>query len=152
MREINIQNTTVHTFDGLDIVIPNGEVVGNQLINWTKKDPYFRLHVPFGVAYGSDRKKVCEIVEEAARKVPATVTGNKKVRDPEVWLTEFGSSSLNFELIVWVNVYRSRGRNYLRSQYLAEIHQALADSNITIPFPQQDLYIKSVPENFMVKK
>ena len=85
------------------------------------------------------------MVREAALKVSYTMKESQGVRDSEVWLVEFGPSSLNFELVVWVNIFKSRGRRAMRAEYLSEIELALKANSIHIPFPQRDLYIKSLP-------
>lgn len=145
VTEVNVQKTTLHTFDGLDILVPNSSIVGDNIINWTKRDPFQRLHIPFCVAYGTDQKKVSKVVCEAAMKVRSTVTGISGVADPEVWLVEFGDSSLNFELVVWVNIFSSRGREAMKAAYLSEIELAFKENAIHIPFPQRDLYLKTFP-------
>ncbi len=145
ITEINVLKTTVHTFDGVDVLVPNSEIMGQRLINWTKKDSYHRLHVPFSVAYGTDQHDVHRVVNEAARCVPSTVLEIKGIPEPQVWLVSFGDSSLDFELIVWVNLRRSSGRSSLRAAYLGAIESALKRNDISIPFPQRDLHIRTVP-------
>jgi len=139
---VSVQNTIVHTFDGIDVIVPNSSIVGNKVINWTKKDPYQRLHIPFGVAYGTDQDKVSEVVREAALEVPCTLTSENGVKDPELWLVKFGDSSLDFELIVWVNIYRFSGRSSMKAAYLSAIEKAFKKHGVQIPFPQRDLHLK----------
>lgn len=153
ITEVNIQNTTLHTFDGLDILVPNSLLVGNKVVNWTKNDSHFRVHIPFSVAYGSDQKKVSEVVSKAALNVSYTTGKAHGLPEPEVWLVELGESSLNFELIVWVDFYR--GRTAIKSAYLPVIESALRENDIQIPFPQRDLHIKTIPlreKNQIIKK
>lgn len=145
--EVNVQSCTIHSFDGVDILVPNSTIVGNKVTNWTKKDPYLRIHVPFGVAYESDQDKVKEVVIEASEKIPYTITNNPSIPKPEVWLVNLGESSLDFELVVWVNFFKSRGRSAMKAAYLSEIIKALKSNNIKIPFPQRDIYLKAtLPE------
>lgn len=153
ITEVNVQNTTIHTFDGLDVLVPNSSIIGSNVVNWTKKDPYQRLHVPFGVAYGTEQAKVSEVVRQSALKIPFTMTESQGVNGPEVWLVEFGDSSLNFELVVWVNIYKARGKKAMRAEYLSEIELALKENNIHIPFPQRDLHLKTLPsKDFQITK
>ena len=146
ITEVNVQYTTLHTFDGLDILVPNSTIIGKNVINWTKKDPYQRLHIPFNVAYGTDQEKVSKIICEAALKVSDTVQTMRGVKNPEVWLVKLGESSLDFELVVWVNVFKSRGKGAMCAKYLCVIEIALRQNNIAIPFPQRDLHLKTLPE------
>lgn len=147
--DINFQNTVFHTWDGTDIVFPNAELLTQKFENWTLNDGFKRLHIPFGVAYGSDKELVTKAVLEAADRVPCTVKGYKNYADPAVWLTDFQDSALGFELVVWVNlnIYTSVG-SYIAA-YKWEIESALVANGIVIPFPQRDLHIKdglSIPK------
>lgn len=145
ITEVNVQNTTLHTFDGLDVLVPNSVLIASNVVNWTKGDPFQRIHVPFGVAYGTDQAKVSEVVCDVAKNVPYTMRASEGVSDPEVWLVAFGDSALNFELVVWVNIFKSRGRKAMKAEYLGEIELALKEHGISIPFPQRDLHIKNLP-------
>ncbi|MEX2305361.1 MAG: mechanosensitive ion channel domain-containing protein, partial [Waddliaceae bacterium] len=149
VMEVNVQNTTLHTFDSLDVLVPNSSVVGKNVINWTKNSSFLRYHVPFQVAYGTDQRLVSEVVSKAALKVDYTITDFPGIPEPDVWLVKFGDSSLHYELIVWIDLYQSKGQKGILAAYLSEIEFALAENNIHIPFPQRDLHIKSVPENMI---
>ena len=151
VEEIHVQNTRMHTFDGIDILIPNSTLFNSKTINWTTNDPYQRLHIPFGVAYGTDQDKVTETVIAVAKKIPSTLIGVKGTRDPEVWLVQFGDSSLNFELVVWVNIFLSSGRSSLKANYMSAIEKALKENGIQIPFPQRDLHLKTIAPNLSEK-
>lgn len=143
VTDINIQNTVIHTKDGTDIIVPNSEIISNRLVNWTLKDNFRRLHIPFGVAYDSDKEKVCQVVSESAKKVPCTVTNSDYYSDPQVWLVGFGDSCLNFELVVWVNVYGFGHKGSMKASFIWEIENALRENKISIPFPQREVRILS---------
>lgn len=147
VKEINTQSTVIHAFDGMDIVVPNGQLISLSIANWTLRDPFLRLHIPFGVAYGSDPQKVREVVLEAARQFESTLQDSK--REPQVWMKELGDSSMNFELVVWVNVFKYPRHNSTRAAYLEAIERSLVQHGIVIPFPQRDLHIKSSDVNFV---
>jgi potassium efflux system protein len=100
VREINIRSTLVTTNDNVDILVPNEEFIKAQVINWTLREARRRTHVPFGVAYGSDKELVRKAGFEAADEVEWTLKGMPG-RSPQVWLTKFGDSALEFELVVW---------------------------------------------------
>lgn len=141
VTEINVRYTRVTTNDDVDIVVPNSEFINGKVTNWTLKETYRRIHVPFGVAYGSDKKKVQEAGLSAAREVKSTLT--EAGREPEVWLVGFGDSSLNFELVVWVGREMAIAPSRAQAIYLWELETALRERGLEIPFPQRDLHIKS---------
>jgi len=137
---VNVQNTVLRTFDGIDVLVPNSRIVGEQVVNWTRRDPHMRLHIPFGVAYGTDQDKIKEVVCNTALSLSPTLSQEKGFANPDVWLLNFGDSSLDFELVVWVNIIRSGGRRRLRSIYLSAIEKAFKEHHIRIPFPQRDVH------------
>lgn len=139
--EVHMRATLIRTNDNVDILIPNAEICNGQLINWTLEDNHRRFRVPFGVAYGSDKNLVKQAVLEATENVSYTLSSPG--REPVVWMTGFGDSSLNFCLGVWVNPERVKKPTALMSDYLWAIDDALKKYNIEIPFPQRDLHIRS---------
>ncbi|MGA9854730.1 MAG: mechanosensitive ion channel domain-containing protein [Gammaproteobacteria bacterium] len=141
VSEINVRYTRITTNDSVDIVVPNSEFINGKLTNWTLKETYRRVHVPFGVAYGSDKNMVREAGLSAARAVKDTIM--EPGRAPEVWLVGFGDSSLNFELVVWVGQEMAIAPARTQAIYLWELETALRKSGLEIPFPQRDLHIRS---------
>ncbi|PIR00654.1 MAG: potassium transporter KefA [Nitrospinae bacterium CG11_big_fil_rev_8_21_14_0_20_45_15] len=150
VKEINVRTTLINTNDNIDIIVPNSELVGSSVINWTLREAVRRTHIPFGVAYGSDKDLVKQAVLEAAEIVPYTYKGHKN-RGPQVWLIEFGDSSLNFELIVWIKPEMVKRPAAVHAAYMWEIESALHKHNIEIPFPQRDLHLKSGFQNLFKK-
>jgi small-conductance mechanosensitive channel len=142
VREINIRSTLITTNDNIDILVPNSVFVNGHVMNWTLRDVNRRIHVPFGVAYGSDLDLVRSAVLEAAATVPHTLPGDD-TRKPQVWLTAFADSSLNFELIVWLTSNAVKRPGAVQADYLWAIHVALKKHGLEIPFPQRDLHIRS---------
>lgn len=141
VKAINTRFTRINTNDNIDILVPNSELVSNRLINWTMHEAMRRLHIPFGVAYGTDKELVKKAALEAAENVSYTVKDYPN-REPEVWLIEFGDSSLNFELLVWLRDGVKRPTRVLAA-YLWELETALRIYGIEIPFPQRDLHLRS---------
>lgn len=141
VTEISMRYTRVTTNDNLDIIVPNSEFINSRVTNWTLEDAYRRIHVPFGVAYGSDKELVREAGIAAAKSISGIVDSDD--RQPDVWLVNFGSSSLDFELVIWVGqeLVTSPGRTDAR--LLWAIETELSKRNIEIPFPQQDLHLRS---------
>ena len=140
VREINVRSTLVTTNDNVDILVPNSEFITNRVTNWTLREVYRRIRVPFGVAYGTDKDLVKKAALEAAENVPFTLKDNKR-REPQVWLVGFGDSSLDFELVVWLTDEAVRRPASVNAAYNWEIETALGKYGIEIPFPQRDLHI-----------
>ena len=143
VQAINIRSTQILTRDNLDILVPNSEFVNGRVTNWTLGDPTRRLLIPFGVAYGSNKDRVRQAALEAAARVEFTL--NEPGREPDVWLVNFGDSSLDFQLAVWVDPRRNLGKKNLHGSYLWELETSLAAHGINIPFPQRDLHIIPPP-------
>ena len=141
VKSINVRSTLINTNDNIDIVVPNSEFVTTRLTNWTLGERILRVRIPFGVAYGSDKELVRKAAQEAAGEVSYTLT-NMKGRDPEVWLVDFGESSLDFLLLVWVNRQGARRPTRTRAAYLWELESKLTEYGIEIPFPQRDLNLR----------
>lgn len=139
--EINMRATLVRTNDNIDILIPNADLVSGIVTNWTLADNVRRFRIPFGVAYGSDKEIVKKAALEAAKAVNYTLT--MPGRQPIVWMTGFGDSSINFTLGVWVSHEQVKRPTALMSDYLWALDDALRANNIEIPFPQRDLHIRS---------
>jgi potassium efflux system protein len=145
VTDMRIRSTTVKTFDNIDIVVPNSSFIQNNVINWTLEDPTRRLHIPFGVAYGTEVESVKKAVLEELEKSDLNYIHNDPDKTPEVWMVSMGSSSVDFELLVWVVWGNKLRPNALRSDFLILIYNALNKNGIQIPFPQLDLYVKQMP-------
>lgn len=141
VSEINMRYTRITTNDQVDIIVPNSEFINGRVINWTLGDLNRRMHIPFGVAYGTDKALVKECALKAAVSVSYTLTD--KQNELDVWLVNFGESSLNFELIVWVGLEGVRTPGKVHTKYLWAIETELAKAGIEIPFPQRDLHVRS---------
>jgi small-conductance mechanosensitive channel len=142
VKAINVRSTLINTNDNIDIVVPNSEFVTTRLTNWTLAERTRRMRIPFGVAYGSDKELVKKAALEAADEVPYTLT-HMKGREPDVWLVNYGDSSLDFLLLVWVNRQGARRPTRTTAAYLWALETKLAEYGIEIPFPQRDLHLRS---------
>lgn len=138
VREINIRSTLVTTNDNVDILVPNEEFIKAQVINWTLKETARRLRVKFGVAYGSDKEIVKKAALEAAANVEWTFDDGAS-RKPQVWLTGFGDSSLDFELVIWLQDAAVARPAKVQADYYWHLHTALEKYGLEIPFPQRDV-------------
>jgi small-conductance mechanosensitive channel len=138
--EINFRSTTIRTFDGTDLLIPNSELINKEVTNWTLGDFYRRIHVPFSTAYGTDKEFVAKLIEEGAKTHSITICRPIK-SDPKVSLVKLGDSGLEFELVVWVEARVAARTLTALSDYLWMIQSLFEENNIEVPFPQRDIRI-----------
>jgi small-conductance mechanosensitive channel len=136
VEAISLRSTRLVTNDEVTVVIPNSDLTQDKIINWSYCRRV-RMRIPIGVAYGSDVEKVTQSLIEAARSV------DKVLEDPppKVHLKEFGDSSIDFELLAWIEL----PHNYpqIRSDVNYAIDRIFRRERIEIPFPQRDLHLRS---------
>lgn len=137
---IGLRTSTLRTVDNIDIIIPNSHLISNKLINWSYSNDIVRIHIPVGVAYNSNVELVKKILLEVAESKDFIIK-NEKYK-PYITFKEFGDSSLNFELLVWINVKKIE-IPFAKSELNFEIWKKLKENNIEIPFPQQDVWFKN---------
>jgi small-conductance mechanosensitive channel len=138
VQEVSLRATRVKTRDNIEYLMPNSELTAGTIINYTLSDPEIRVHIPVGVAYSSDPREVVRILLRAAEENPHV----SRTQEPKVWFVEYGDNSINFELLVWIDV-RKMTRREISSQLYFEIFDALGKAGIEIPFPQRDLRLRS---------
>jgi small-conductance mechanosensitive channel len=141
IKNIGIRATTVQTFDRADRIIPNGNLISNEVTNWTLTNRQIRLIIPVGVAYGSDVDRVTQTLLNCARTNPQV----EKRPDPTVLFLNFGESSLDFELRVFVADFDHRID--VRSALHHQIDRSFREAGIEIAFPQRDLHLRSVDDS-----
>ncbi|WP_347989671.1 mechanosensitive ion channel domain-containing protein [Methylomonas sp. AM2-LC] len=132
VRAINVRSTLLTTQDMVEILVPNSEFVNGKVINWTLNDASRRFHIPFSVAYGNDKQYVREAALKAAAKSPHTLK-DYKGREAEAWLIGFGDTSLNFELVVWLQPQAVKIPQQVRADYYWELETALTKQGIKLP-------------------
>ncbi|REJ85052.1 MAG: mechanosensitive ion channel protein MscS [Bacteroidetes bacterium] len=140
--KINLRTSVILTRDGVNVIVPNHKFITENVINWSHYDSNKRFEITVGVAYNSDVNKVIEILLACAGKHPKVLKG-KEGFEPTVRFNNFGDSALEFQLLFWSeNIFRiETTRSDLRKMIIEEFRK----NDISIPFPQQDVYIKSVP-------
>jgi potassium efflux system protein len=138
VRHIGIRASTVRTFEGAEVIVPNGDLISGRVVNWTLSDQQRRVDVNAGVAYGSDPNRVIEILLEAASQHPKVL----KHPEPFVLFKGFGESSLDFTLRFWTPEF-AEWLN-VQSDVTLAVHDGLYAAEIEIPFPQRDLHLRSV--------
>ena len=139
VQDIKMRATQVVTRDNVSIIVPNSQFISGEVTNWSHRDPKVRIHIPVGVAYGSDVQLVTELLLKVAKAHPQVM----EEPSPNVWFTAFGDSSLNFELLAWI------GKPIIRKQVTSDLNYAIdavfRENEVTIPFPQRDLHLHSLP-------
>jgi small-conductance mechanosensitive channel len=138
IKKIGLRSTIVKTFEEADVIIPNADLITNQVTNWTLTNRRARLIIPVGVAYGSDISLVMETLMGCAK-------ANSDVAQapaPQVLYMSFGESSLDFELRVWV--LDADHRLKVRSELHQEIDRTFREAKIEIAFPQRDLHLRGI--------
>lgn len=143
ITEVGPRATRLRNNDGLDIIIPNSQLIENQVTNWTLKGQTRRVHVPFTAGYGCDKTVVREAVLAAARAVPFTLPDAEN-RRTQVWLTGFGESAMNFELVVWPTLDAVKRPAAMQAAYTWAIDDALRQAGVEIPFAQMDIRLRSL--------
>jgi potassium-dependent mechanosensitive channel len=135
VSHMGLRATVARTRDEEDLVIPNSVLVQNTVTNYTLRDRNYRIRTVVGVTYDSDMDLVMRVLEEVARQVPWRVA----TFEPRVLLTDFGDSSINFEVNVWTSDPWISRRH--ASQLNMEIWRAFREHGIVIAFPQLDLHL-----------
>ncbi|MDP3749320.1 MAG: mechanosensitive ion channel [Phenylobacterium sp.] len=143
VAEIGPRATRIRNNDDLDVLIPNSRLIEQPVTNWTHQNGTRRMHVPFVVAYGTDKEKVRDAVLKAAHDVPFTLK-DTSARKTQVWLVGFGPSGLNFELVVWPSVEAVKRPNAAHAAYTWAIEDALRGGGFEIPLPQQELRVRAL--------
>lgn len=138
VTRIGVRSSTVRTFDGAEVIVPNANLISNEVTNWTLSDMRRRMEVLVGVAYGTNPRKVMALLLNVA-KADERLLENPA---PTVLFLGFGDSSLDFSLRAWTDDFD----NYLtiKSELSLAVHDALYAAGMEIPFPQRDLHLRSV--------
>jgi len=143
VKKISIRSTQIQTFDRADVIVPNSELIAGQVTNWMLSDPWGRVKVPVGVAYGSDTAKVMQILVDVANKHPQVMNNYPGIPEPKALFLGFGESSLDFELRCFIRDVDRRLQT--RSDLNLAIDAAFREAGIEIPFPQRDLHFRNAP-------
>jgi len=135
---IGFRSSTIQTYEGADVIVPNTNLISGELVNWTLSDQTRRIEIKVGVAYGSDPHRVIEILTGATRG-HADVLHSPQ---PLALFRGFGDSSLDFSLWFWTAEFQ-RCRE-VAGQVTLAVHDGMGAAGISIPFPQRDLHLRSV--------
>ncbi len=135
--EINVRSTTIQTMDNALIAVPNSDMLNTKIINWTRNDLVVKKEIKIGVAYGSDVEKVRSVLMEAARNHQNVL----KSPEPVVWFSQFGNSTLDFSLFVWIDNINIAGKVISDLNYT--IDRRSREENIVMAFPQLEISVKN---------
>ncbi len=144
VSDIRMRSVSVLTNDGVEVIVPNQNFIQSNVINWTLSDDRRRLHIPFGVAYGTDADEVRRVVLHALESSDLVYVRDDPDKNPAVWMVDMGPSSVNYELLVWIYGQSTVMPSTAKSDFLVLIYKTLNANHIPIPFPQMDLHIKDV--------
>ncbi|WP_293676370.1 mechanosensitive ion channel domain-containing protein [uncultured Phenylobacterium sp.] len=143
VQEVGPRAVRIRTNDNVELIVPNSKFIEGPVVNWTLHGRSRRIHVPFNVAYGSDREKVRDAVLAAARSVPFTLPETDAYKS-QVWLVGFGESGLKFELLVWPTLEAVKRPAAMHAAYTWAIADALESAGVEVPFPQMDVRLRSL--------
>lgn len=137
LKELNMRSSTLETFDGKEIMVPNEKFITTAFENWTRDDPRQRYEVDFTVSYDSDVEEVARLVGEAVAAHPDVLSEPEM---PDVELRGFGDSGINMAVEFWCKGLDD-GMNRFTSDILVVVWKTLKANNISIPFPQREVRV-----------
>jgi small-conductance mechanosensitive channel len=141
VNKIGVRAVSVVTRDGKEHLIPNENLMTQEVENWSYSDRNVRVRIPVSVAYDCDLKLAQELMLKAARESPRVLDSPK----PNVWLTAYGNDGVEHEILAWISDPEG-GVGNVKSDVLNRLWWMLKDAGIDIPFAQQDVYIRRWPE------
>jgi potassium-dependent mechanosensitive channel len=148
VTDIYLRVTKVRTRDNIEYIIPNDKLSTDVIVNYSLSTPDVRVRIPFGVSYDADPVAVARLAEAVAAGEPLL----SNYRAPETRFSGYGDNSIDFELLVWVDL-RKVTAGKVRSRIYFALFKALKEAGIEIPFPQRDLHLRSgLPEAWQSAK
>nr|WP_234030335.1 mechanosensitive ion channel domain-containing protein [Erythrobacter mangrovi] len=141
IRRIGIRAVSITTRDQKEYLIPNENLMINQVENWSYSSKNVRIQVPVGVAYSADLELAEKLMLEAAKSVERVLS----VPPPTVWLDQFGASSVDFVIQCWIRD-PEEGVGNVRSAVLKKLWWLFKEHGVEIPYPQQDVHLRASPE------
>ena len=136
VNKIGVRAVSVITRDGKEHLIPNENLMTQEVENWSYSDRNVRIHIPVGIAYDSDLDLAQKLMMQAALDSPRVLKSPR----PNVWLTGFGESSVDHEILAWI-ADPEAGVGNVRSDVLGRLWHLFRDHGVTIPFPQRVVHM-----------
>ena len=142
IRALNMRSTTVETYDGKDIMVPNEKFITSSFVNWTHKDPKQRYSIELQVAYATDLHELFPLLRDAVSSHPQVISGEGTPVEelPDAEIMGFGESGVNILIEFWMEGIDD-GRNRVAGDLLLIIWDTLRENNVEIPFPQREVKI-----------
>ncbi len=140
VRKIGIRASTVRTYRGSDIIVPNSQFITTNVTNWTLSDQLRRIDLPVGVNYAAAPKRVIEVLESVARANPAVLQNPP----PKCLFVGYGDSSIDFELRAWTDQFNNW--RVIRSELASGVYDAVYAAGMSFPFPQREVRVLGDPE------
>ena len=142
VTQLNMRSTTLETFDGKDIVVPNEKFITGSFTNWTHKNKQQRYRVDFSVGYKTDVRSMVELIKAAVATHPQVLSGEEYPIEerPDCEIDSFGDNGINMFVEFWMEGIDD-GKNRVGGDLYLIILETLQQNNIEIPFPQRDVRI-----------
>lgn len=142
IRALNMRSTTLETYDGKDIMVPNEQFITTTFTNWTHKNIKQRYSLEIGVAYKTDLHQLFPVIREVVASHPKVISGDDVPIEerPDVEISGFGDSSVNLLIEFWMEGVDD-GEHRVGGDLLLMIWDALHEHNVEIPFPQREVRI-----------
>lgn len=135
VKRVGMRITKARTYDGVDVLIPNSMIAQSMVQNLTRDDRLFRIQIRVGVSFTSD----LILVRQTLEKTVNNLEWRSRTQSPTVYLSEFGDSSINYEIFVWIDDLKDSFKR--KSDLYEAVWRALTDADITIAYPQLDLHL-----------
>jgi small-conductance mechanosensitive channel len=140
VNKIGVRAVSVVTRDGKEHLIPNENLMTQEVENWSYSDRKVRIRIPVGVSYDCDIKLAQELMLQAASASPRVL----KTPKPNIWMSGYGDSSVDHIILVWITDPEG-GVGSVKSDVLNRLWWLFKENHIEIPFPQRDVNIRSLP-------
>ncbi|MEM7100880.1 MAG: mechanosensitive ion channel domain-containing protein [Pseudomonadota bacterium] len=137
VEQINTRSTRIRRIDGVHMLLPNSFLLENVVVNWTLVDELARSTVRVGVAYGSETRRVAQLIQEATESQPQVIDDPS----PVVIFDDFGDNALMFEVYFWIHARGDTDLRVVRSNIRFAIEDLFAQHDIVIAFPQRDVHV-----------
>jgi small-conductance mechanosensitive channel len=135
VRRIGMRSSTVRTYQGADIIVPNSLLINEQVTNWTLSDKKRRIDLPLGVNYGAEPNEVMRLLEELTRSHADIL----RTPPPQCLFVGYGDSSINFELRAWTDKFNDWPQ--VKSDLVVAVYHAVYKAGMSFPFPQRDVHL-----------
>ena len=147
IRKLSMRSTTVETFDGKDIIVPNETFITSNFVNWTHNNEKQRYSLNFSVAYSTDLHQLFDIVRKVVASHPQVLSGDEVPIEerPDAEIESFGDSGINILVEFWMEGIDD-GKNRVGADLLLMIWEALREHDISIPFPQREVRVLNLKD------